>query len=192
MLTFPKLRKCRKDFENCYVFLKDARCAIMTDFPIILSSVFDQIPSESKQELLATFVLKPATTITPPMKLPRNVKQSIHHAPMPNLDTLPEELILEIASYFLDRYIFDKLYLGSKFTSFFKDVPRPGEPEIPYVLIRPYIAMAMVCRRLWNVLPKQLTRPIPLEIVEMVELCRQESNWARPFAKERGWGYVAL
>lgn len=52
--------------------------------------------------------------------------------------------------------------------------------------------MAMTCRRLWNVLPKKLKRPIPLEIVEYVEMCQQEINWARPFAKRRGWEYVEL
>ena len=111
---------------------------------------------------------------------------------MPNLDTLPSESIFEIASYFLEDYIFDKVYLGPEFASHIKEVPRPGEPETPFLLIRPYTAMAMTCRRLWNVLPKQLKRPIPLEIVEYVEMCEQESNWARPFAKKRGWGYVAL
>ena len=111
---------------------------------------------------------------------------------MPSLDTLPDELILEIASYFLDDYIFDKVYLGPDFIFHIKEIPRPGEPETLFHLIRPYTAMAMVCRRLWNVLPKQLKRPIPLEIVEYVEMCQQESNWARPFAKKRGWDYMAL
>ena len=111
---------------------------------------------------------------------------------MPSLDTLPDELIHEIASYFLDDYTFDKVYLGADFTFRIKRVPRPGEPENPFLLIRPYAAMAMTCRRLWNVLPKQLRRPIPLEIVEYVEMCQQESNWARPFAKRRGWAFSAL
>ncbi len=31
-----------------------------------------------------------------------------------------------------------------------------------------------------------------MEIVEYVETWQQESNWARPFAKKRGWGYVEL
>ena len=181
MLTYPKLHKYRKDCDNCYMVLKDVRCTTMADCLIILGSVFDKVSSESKREL-ARFVLKNDTTITTPNSLPRNSKQSIHHAPMPSLDTLPNELILEIASYFLDDYIFDKLYLGPAFTSLIKDVPRPGEPEIHCLFIHPYIVMAMVCRRLWDVLPRQLKRPIRLEIVETVE-------WARSFAKGRGWDF---
>ncbi len=93
-------------------------------------------------------------------------------------------LILDIA-----EYAFDKIYLGHNFTTHLEPLHRAGQPDVEFQLIRPYTLMTMTCRYLRSVLPHQLRRPIPVEIVESLQ-CK--INWARPFAQERGWAYAEL
>ena len=132
--------------------------------------------------------LSPLSSPSLPVSGPRS------HSSKTTLITLPAEIVLGIADYFYDDYVYDKPYLGPSFTYHLQSIPRPGELDLDPAdyLIRPYTAMAMTCRRLWDILPRKLRRPISLETVGLIEGLQHKENWARPFAKERGWEYVEL
>lgn len=87
----------------------------------------------------------------------------------PGLLDLPPEIILEIAEYCYDRFIFDKLNLSHNLAKQWKE-SRLNTPNRWYRQPSShYVAMAMSCKTLWNILPRKLLRPIPREIIKITE-----------------------
>lgn len=113
------------------------------------------------------------------------------------MNSLPPEIIIEIASYHYDDYAYckltDNIYIEAtdQWTTSAAATPSPT-PARSFYFICPYAALAMTNRYLWTVVPRMLRRPIPLEIIEEAEVFlrvgRGETgdHWARRHGKMRG------
>ena len=122
--------------------------------------------------------------------------RTMTETPKMDMNSLPSEVILKIASYFYDDYTFCKLtndiWIETTNQPTKSAAATPGKTSAPtYHFICPYAAFAMTNRYLWSVIPRKLRHPIlPTTIDEAKAYLRirgeREQLWARKYMKRSG------